>query len=86
MSIRISLLSMLKRLRTDLGVGFLFTLAPFVSVFFALVAFASIPFVLVFYVFGLYATYVASYTSPTNADPCLDQGGLDQNIYGDTTP
>lgn len=23
-----------------------------------------------------------SYTSPTNADPCLDQGGLDQNIYG----
>ena len=23
-----------------------------------------------------------SYTSPTNADPCLNQGGLDQNIYG----
>ena len=23
-----------------------------------------------------------AYTSPTNADPCLDQGGLDQNIYG----
>jgi hypothetical protein len=22
-----------------------------------------------------------SYSSPTNADPCLDQGGLDQNIY-----
>ena len=22
-----------------------------------------------------------SYTSPTNDDPCLDQGGLDQNIY-----
>jgi hypothetical protein len=24
----------------------------------------------------------AAYTSPTNADTCLDQGGLDQNIYG----
>ena len=23
-----------------------------------------------------------AYTSPTNADPCLNQGGLDQNIYG----
>jgi hypothetical protein len=23
-----------------------------------------------------------SYTSPTNDDPCLNQGGLDQNIYG----
>jgi hypothetical protein len=23
-----------------------------------------------------------AYTSPTIADPCLDQGGLDQNIYG----
>jgi hypothetical protein len=23
-----------------------------------------------------------SYTSPTIDDPCLDQGGLDQNIYG----
>jgi hypothetical protein len=23
-----------------------------------------------------------AYSSPTNADPCLDQGGLDQNIYG----
>jgi hypothetical protein len=22
------------------------------------------------------------YTSPTIDDPCLDQGGLDQNIYG----
>ncbi len=24
----------------------------------------------------------ASYTSPTIDDPCLSQGGLDQNIYG----
>jgi hypothetical protein len=23
----------------------------------------------------------ASYSSPTIADPCLSQGGLDQNIY-----
>ena len=23
-----------------------------------------------------------AYTSPTNADACLNQGGLDQNIYG----
>jgi hypothetical protein len=23
-----------------------------------------------------------AYTSPTNDDPCLDQGGLDQNVYG----
>ena len=23
-----------------------------------------------------------AYTSPTNTDPCLNQGGLDQNIYG----
>jgi hypothetical protein len=23
-----------------------------------------------------------SYSSPTVSDPCLSQGGLDQNIYG----
>jgi hypothetical protein len=28
----------------------------------------------------------ASYTSPTIADPCLSQGGLDQNIYVATVP
>ena len=28
----------------------------------------------------------AAYSSPTIADPCLSQGGLDQNIYVATTP
>ena len=28
----------------------------------------------------------ASYSSPTIADPCLSQGGLDQNIYIATAP
>jgi hypothetical protein len=28
----------------------------------------------------------ASYSSPTIADPCLSQGGLDQNIYISTAP
>src|SRR3954447_17668410 len=28
----------------------------------------------------------AAYSSPTIADPCLSQGGLDQNIYASTTP
>jgi hypothetical protein len=28
----------------------------------------------------------ASYSSPTIDDPCQSQGGLDQNIYVDTSP
>jgi hypothetical protein len=26
--------------------------------------------------------HAPSFTSPTIADPCLDEGGLDQNVYG----
>ena len=41
-----------------------------------------------FSVFQSNCTYVPNdidapaYTSPTIDDPCLDEGGLDQNIYG----